>query len=87
MDKTNVTQVVADILEEHKGSKLSVIAVLQDVQEALRYLPREAFEVISKETGISMAKLYVERLFGSVFVWKKLIRETVVNGHCMWVED
>ena len=58
MDKTNVTQVVADILEEHKGSKLSVIAVLQDVQEALRYLPREAFEVISKETGISMARLY-----------------------------
>ena len=57
MDKTNVTQVVADILEEHKGSKLSVIAVLQDVQEALRYLPREAFEVISKETGISMARL------------------------------
>ena len=54
----NVRGVVERILNEHKDSKLSVIAVLQDVQEELRYLPREAFEIISEKLDISMARLY-----------------------------
>ena len=32
--------------------------MLQDVQEELRYLPREAFEIISEKLDISMARLY-----------------------------
>lgn len=54
----NVKATVEKILEKHKDSKLSVIAILQDVQGELRYLPREAFEIISETLGISMAKLY-----------------------------
>lgn len=54
----NVKATVEKILEKHKDNKLSVIAVLQDVQGELRYLPREAFEIISESLGISMAKLY-----------------------------
>ena len=54
----NVKATVERILENHKDSKLSVIAILQDVQGELRYLPREAFEIISETLGISMAKLY-----------------------------
>lgn len=56
--ESNVKATVERILDNHKEDKLSVIAVLQDVQEELRYLPREAFEIISEELGISMAKLY-----------------------------
>ncbi|MEG0291420.1 MAG: NAD(P)H-dependent oxidoreductase subunit E [Anaerovoracaceae bacterium] len=58
MQEKNIKEVVEGILLKHKENNLSVIAVLQDVQEELRYLPREAFEIISKELGISMAKLY-----------------------------
>ena len=42
----DVREVVERILDAHKDNKLSVIAVLQDVQEELRYLPKEAFEII-----------------------------------------
>ena len=44
----DVREVVERILDNHKDNKLSVIAVLQDVQEELRYLPKEAFEIIKK---------------------------------------
>ena len=54
----DVREVVERILDNHKDNNLSVIAVLQDVQEELRYLPKEAFEIISAELGMSMAKLY-----------------------------
>lgn len=58
MNNPDVRKTVEKIIEKYKDSKLSVIAVLQDVQEELRYLPREAFEIISEELDISMAKLY-----------------------------
>mgnify|MGYP003294338486 CR=1 FL=1 len=32
--------------------------ILQDIQEEYRYLPREAFDYLSKQLGVSLAKLY-----------------------------
>lgn len=58
MTKKSVNEIVLKIINDHSDDELSVIAILQDVQEELRYLPREAFELISKELKISLAKLY-----------------------------
>ncbi|MEA4921805.1 MAG: NAD(P)H-dependent oxidoreductase subunit E [Eubacteriaceae bacterium] len=46
------------ILDDHRGDNPSVIAVLQDVQEEFRYLPRETFDYLSEKLDVSMAKLF-----------------------------
>jgi len=49
---------LAHILEPYKGRKGSTIAVLQQVQEELGYLPREAIEEIAKTLRIAASEIY-----------------------------
>ncbi len=46
------------IVEEHAASATAVIAILQDIQEHYRYLPREIFPYLSKKLGIPEARFY-----------------------------
>ncbi len=50
--------VVDRILDEHERKKSSVIAILQDIQDAYRYLPGEVFPYLSIKLGISDGGIY-----------------------------
>ena len=44
------------IVENHKDNK-PIVAILQDVQEEYRYIPREAFDYLAEKLDVSLAKL------------------------------
>ena len=48
---------IDEIIAHHNDSK-PIVAILQDIQEEYRYLPREAFDYLAKQLGVSLAKLY-----------------------------
>lgn len=52
------TQVLDKIVEEHEYNPSAIIAILQDVQEHYRYLPREVFLYLSETLKISQSKIY-----------------------------
>ncbi len=52
------TTVVDEILARHACQARAVIAMLQEVQEHYRYLPREVFPYIAKATCLSEAGIY-----------------------------
>ena len=47
-----------DILEKHQYAPGSIIAILQDTQEAYRYLPPIIFPYYSDKLGISQAQIF-----------------------------
>lgn len=48
--------IVDEILSKHEPT--AIIAILQDVQEYYRYLPKEVFPYIAKQLNTSEAKIY-----------------------------
>lgn len=58
MNKDEIKLTVIRIIESHKCDPTHIIAILQDVQNAYHYLPREAFALISQKLGVSLAKVY-----------------------------
>lgn len=50
--------VINGIVDAHNSKPEAVIAILQDIQEKFRYIPREAFSILAKKTGISEATIY-----------------------------
>ena len=53
-----MTSQLAEILVPYKGKKGVTIAVLQQVQDELGYLPREAIDEIAKTLRISQSEIY-----------------------------
>ncbi len=45
------------IVENHKDNK-PIVAILQDIQEEYRYIPREAFDYLAEKLDVSLAKLF-----------------------------
>ena len=45
------------IVENHKDNK-PIVAILQDVQEEYRYIPRETFDYLAEKLDVSLAKLF-----------------------------
>ena len=45
------------IVENHKDNK-PIVAILQDVQEEYRYIPREAFDYLAEKLDVRLAKLF-----------------------------
>ncbi len=50
--------IVDEILSSYKCSQQAIIAILQDIQEHYRYLPREIVPYLSEKLGMSEAKIY-----------------------------
>ncbi len=46
------------IISAHGATPSAVIAILQDIQERYRYLPRELFPFIAGKVGVSEARIY-----------------------------
>lgn len=57
MDNKELYQKIDEIIRAHDDDK-PIVAILQDIQEEYRYLPREAFDYLSEKLGVSLAKIY-----------------------------
>ena len=77
--KTAKTQkrTVEDIIKKYKGDKTAMIAILQDVQEAFRYLPKEALSAISKKMDVPLTRIYEIATFYNAFSLKPRGRHTI----------
>jgi NADH-quinone oxidoreductase subunit E len=77
------------LLEKYKGKKGSLIPLLQGAQEVFGYIPREAFEKISKISGISLSDMYGVATFYAQFrlapVGKNVIK--VCHGTACHVQN
>lgn len=47
-----------ELIEKYKSKRGKMIPLLQRTQEAFGYIPREAFEKISRETGMHLSEMY-----------------------------
>lgn len=55
------------LIEKYRNKKGNMIPLLQGVQEIFGYIPRDAFETISKETGLELSDMYGVATFYSQF--------------------
>lgn len=70
MTRNDMDKTVGEILDRHGNDPTHIIAILQDVQAVYRYLPREAFGLISERLGVSSAKVYSVATFYENFSLK-----------------
>jgi NADH:ubiquinone oxidoreductase subunit E len=60
-------QPLEQILAEYRGRKGAVIPILQHIQEAYGYLPKEILEITAKRTRIPLSQLYGVATFYAQF--------------------
>jgi len=71
MTKTsNIAATTKSIVKKHGGSKSALIAVLQDIQEAFNYLPKDALKIAAKSLGVSYSRVYEVATFYTAFSLK-----------------
>lgn len=71
MKKTvNYTTQTREIVKKHGGAKSALIAVLQDIQEAFNYLPKQALKTAAKAMDIPLARVYEVATFYTAFSLK-----------------
>ena len=71
MKKTvNYTTQTREIVKKHGGDKSTLIAVLQDIQEAFNYLPKQALKTAAKAMDIPLARVYEVATFYTAFSLK-----------------
>ena len=58
------------IVKKHGGSKSGMIAVLQDIQEAFNYLPKEALKTAAKAMNVPFSRVYEAATFYTAFSLK-----------------
>lgn len=58
MNKTLDLKIVDRIIDNLGCKESAIIAILQNIQEYYRYLPKEIFPCLSKKLKISQAKIY-----------------------------
>ena len=58
------------IVKKHGGDKSAMIAVLQDIQEAFNYLPKEALKTASKAMKVPFSRVYEAATFYTAFSLK-----------------
>ena len=70
---TNVSEIkqkTKQIIKKHKSNKSALIAVLQDIQEAFNYLPKEALKTASNMMKVPMSRVYEAATFYTAFSLK-----------------
>ena len=60
-------QQIRDICRRSKDEKTPLMIILEDIQNEYGYIPLEVQEVVSEETGISVAEIYGVVTFYSFF--------------------
>jgi len=80
-----IEKTVKDIIKKYDGDKTAMIAILQDVQEELRYLPKEALSSISKKMEVPLTRIYEIATFYNAFSLKprgKYVVEICLGTAC-----
>jgi len=54
---------VDQIIDKYRGDSTAIVAILHDLNAALRYLPREALERVSDRLSIPLSHLYSAATF------------------------
>ena len=72
---------ITEICDRHKDDKTPLMMILSDIQNEYGYIPLEVQEVVSKETGISVAEIYGVVTFYSFFSLKP--KGKFVIGCCL----
>jgi NADH-quinone oxidoreductase subunit E len=68
MTKTSdIKQKTKEIVKKYKGNKSALIAVLQDIQEAFNYLPKEALITAGRALDIPASRVYEVATFYNAF--------------------
>lgn len=60
-------QITEAVLANYKADSRHLISVLQDIQLAYRYLPREALEKVAQTLDVPIAKVYAVATFYKAF--------------------
>jgi NADH-quinone oxidoreductase subunit E len=55
------------IVKKHGGDKSAMIAVLQDIQEAFNYLPKQALKTAAKAMNVPFSRVYEAATFYTAF--------------------
>jgi len=61
------SQGVLHILKKHNGGQEGLISILEEIQSAYGYLPREALEAVAENTGRSLVDIYGVATFYRAF--------------------
>jgi NADH:ubiquinone oxidoreductase subunit E len=61
---------IREIIGKYDGDRSSAVAVLQELQEELRYLPKEALTIVSDELGVPLSRIYEIATFYNAFSLK-----------------
>ena len=72
---------IKEICARHKGENTPLMMILSDIQKEYGYIPLEVQEIVSKETGISVAEIYGVVTFYSFFSLKP--KGKFVIGCCL----
>ena len=72
MAKLNETavQTILEICGRYKDEKTPLMMILSDIQNEYGYIPLEVQEIVSQQTGISVAEIYGVVTFYSFFSLK-----------------
>lgn len=65
-----MNKTLEDILAEHRKKSGNIIALLQETQDAIGYIPKEAIAFYSEEMGIAPSRFYGVATFYSQFYLK-----------------
>lgn len=65
-DKT-VEKKVKEVVDRYGAEKSSLIAILQDMQEAFGYLPKDALIVLNEALDVPLARIYEVATFYNAF--------------------
>ena len=60
-------QPICEIVKKHEFQRSSLIAILQDIQAMMHYLPQKALIQVSKSLDISLARVYEVATFYKAF--------------------
>jgi NADH:ubiquinone oxidoreductase subunit E len=62
-----VEKKVKEIVAKHGAEKSSLIAILQDIQEAFNHLPKDALIVLNEALDVPLARIYEVATFYNAF--------------------
>ncbi|MCX6257845.1 MAG: NADH-quinone oxidoreductase subunit NuoE [Bacteroidia bacterium] len=73
--------VLDPLIRKYKGKPGSIIPILQGTQEMLGFIPKEAFEKISTETGLKLSDMYGVATFYAQFRLKPVGKYVIKVCH------
>ncbi len=71
------TEKVDGIIKKYEGRKEAIIAILQDIQGELKWLPESALKLVSKRLKIPLNKIYGIATFYKAFSLKPKGKHTI----------